>query len=261
MRQWGNEALLSLPHSPIASLPHCKEQSVACPLRRSRRPVWRTSSLASRRFVTSTATAACSPIRDTTSTTWPTPSAACRSRSAATCCGTGGSRTARSSATCRRSWRPRGRCPRPIIRAMRSLPKVGGMDALRTLTSMLGHYDAEAEASSPAANYRKAVRLTGQIGSVVATWGRLAGGRRADRSGSGAGPRGELPVHAHRTAAVGAGGARVRRLARAARRSRAERLDICRARGGGDADRHSLGDRRRRSARSRARSTAAPMPT
>ena len=66
--------------------------------------------------------------------------------------------------------------PEGIIRAMRSLPKIGGMDALRTLTSMLGHYDAEAETSSPAANYRKAVRLTGQISSVVATWGRLAGG-------------------------------------------------------------------------------------
>jgi citrate synthase len=49
------------------------------------------------------------------------------------------------------------------------------MDALRTLTSMLGHYDTTTD-RSPQANYRKAVRLTGQIGSVVATWGRMADG-------------------------------------------------------------------------------------
>jgi 2-methylcitrate synthase len=66
--------------------------------------------------------------------------------------------------------------PEPIIRAMRSLPKVDGMDALRTLTSILGHYDPDAADRSPQANYRKAVRLTGQIGAVVATWGRMAAG-------------------------------------------------------------------------------------
>jgi citrate synthase len=31
--------------------------------------------------------------------------------------------------------------PEPIIRLMRSLPPVDGMDALRTITSALGHYD------------------------------------------------------------------------------------------------------------------------
>jgi len=66
--------------------------------------------------------------------------------------------------------------PEPVIRAMRSLPKVDGMDALRTLTSILGHYDSDAAEMSPAANYRKAVRLTGQIASLVATWGRMAAG-------------------------------------------------------------------------------------
>ena len=66
--------------------------------------------------------------------------------------------------------------PEPVIRAMRSLPKVDGMDALRTLTSILGHYDSDAAEMSAAANYRKAVRLTGQIGSLVATWGRMAAG-------------------------------------------------------------------------------------
>ena len=66
--------------------------------------------------------------------------------------------------------------PEPIVRLMRSLPPVDGMDGLRTLTSALAHYDDEAADASPAAQYRKAVRLTGQIGSVVATWGRLKAG-------------------------------------------------------------------------------------
>ena len=65
--------------------------------------------------------------------------------------------------------------PEPILRAMKSLPRVDGMDALRTLTSMLGHYDTVTD-RSPQANYRRAVRLTGQIGSVVATWGRMSNG-------------------------------------------------------------------------------------
>src|ERR1041384_50993 len=59
---------------------------------------------------------------------------------------------------------------------MRSLPPGNGMDMLRTLTSALSHYDPDANDNSPAANYRKAVRLTGQIGSIVATMGRVAGG-------------------------------------------------------------------------------------
>lgn len=64
----------------------------------------------------------------------------------------------------------------PIQRAMRSLPRVDGMDALRTLTSILGHYDPDATDRSSQASYRKAVRLTGQLGSLVATWGRMAAG-------------------------------------------------------------------------------------
>src|SRR5947207_15974109 len=38
--------------------------------------------------------------------------------------------------------------PEPIIRLMRSLPASDGMDALRTITSALAHYDAEAADSS-----------------------------------------------------------------------------------------------------------------
>ncbi len=66
--------------------------------------------------------------------------------------------------------------PEAILRLMKMLPPSDGMDALRTLTSALGHYDPDATNNSPAASYRKAVRLTGQIASLVATWGRLQQG-------------------------------------------------------------------------------------
>jgi citrate synthase len=66
--------------------------------------------------------------------------------------------------------------PEPVHRLLRSLPAGNGMDLLRTLTSALGQYDVDAADQSPDANYRKAVRLTAQIGSLVATMGRVAGG-------------------------------------------------------------------------------------
>jgi citrate synthase len=66
--------------------------------------------------------------------------------------------------------------PESILRLMKMLPPSDGMDALRTLTSALGHYDPDAHDDSPAASYRKAVRLTGQIASLVATWGRMQQG-------------------------------------------------------------------------------------
>jgi len=66
--------------------------------------------------------------------------------------------------------------PEPIIRLMRSLPPVDGMDALRTITSALAHYDSDLADDSPQAQYKKAVRLTAQVGTIVATWGRLQNG-------------------------------------------------------------------------------------
>src|SRR4029453_7248137 len=38
--------------------------------------------------------------------------------------------------------------PDPLIRLMRSLPPVDGMDALRTITSALAHYDPEVDETS-----------------------------------------------------------------------------------------------------------------
>src|SRR5947207_1661677 len=66
--------------------------------------------------------------------------------------------------------------PEGVLRRMRSLAPGNSMDLLRTLTSALGHYDPDAADNSPAANYRKAVRLTSQIGTLVATLGRVNAG-------------------------------------------------------------------------------------
>ena len=66
--------------------------------------------------------------------------------------------------------------PEPILRLMRTLPAGAEMDALRTLASALAHYDPDATENTPQANTRKAIRLTAQIGSVVATLGRLNAG-------------------------------------------------------------------------------------
>ena len=62
----------------------------------------------------------------------------------------------------------------PILRLIRSLPPGNAMEVLRTLTSALAHFDPEASDHSPNANYGKAVRLTSQIGSIVATYGRMS---------------------------------------------------------------------------------------
>ena len=66
--------------------------------------------------------------------------------------------------------------PEPIIRIIRSLPGGNAMDAVRTLTSALAHFDPDAADTSPTGQYRTAVRLTAQVASLVATYGRLAAG-------------------------------------------------------------------------------------
>ncbi|MGC4085678.1 MAG: citrate synthase [Vicinamibacterales bacterium] len=67
--------------------------------------------------------------------------------------------------------------PEGVIRAMRMLPPSDSMDTLRTLTSVLAHYDPDVSNNTPQANYRKAVRLTSQISSLVATMGRVNQGQ------------------------------------------------------------------------------------
>ena len=63
-----------------------------------------------------------------------------------------------------------------VLRLLRALPAGDAMDSLRTLTSALGHYDPDANDGSAQANYRKAVRLTAQLGTLVATLGRVNAG-------------------------------------------------------------------------------------
>jgi citrate synthase len=78
--------------------------------------------------------------------------------------------------------------PEAVLRLMRALPAGNLMDALRTLTSALGHYDPDAADQSPQANYRKAVRLSAQLSSLVAAIG---------RQHAGAGPIQPDPVLGH----------------------------------------------------------------
>jgi citrate synthase len=66
--------------------------------------------------------------------------------------------------------------PDGVVRLLRSLPRANAMDVLRTATSALAHFDAEAEDNSLPASYRKSVRLTGQLASLVATLGRFEAG-------------------------------------------------------------------------------------
>ena len=66
--------------------------------------------------------------------------------------------------------------PEAVIRFMNMLPSSNGMDALRTLTSVLHHHDPDASDNSQHASYRKSVRLTAQLASLVATWGRMQQG-------------------------------------------------------------------------------------
>ncbi len=65
------------------------------------------------------------------------------------------------------------RLPDGVVRLMRQLPASDAMDTLRTLASALSHYDKDVADMSPSANYKKAVRLTAQMGSLVAAIGRV----------------------------------------------------------------------------------------
>jgi 2-methylcitrate synthase len=66
--------------------------------------------------------------------------------------------------------------PEAVIRFINQLPASDGMDALRTLTSVLHHSDPDAADNSQQASYRKSVRLTAQLASLVATWGLMQRG-------------------------------------------------------------------------------------
>ena len=67
--------------------------------------------------------------------------------------------------------------PAELIQMMKSFPKSAKpMDALRTAVSALGFYDPDDGDNSLEANWRKAVRVTSQIGAVVAAFHRIRQG-------------------------------------------------------------------------------------
>jgi citrate synthase len=66
--------------------------------------------------------------------------------------------------------------PDGMLRLIRSLPPSNGMDMLRTLTSALSHYDSGANDMSPEGRYRTSVKMTAQLGTIVATSARIAAG-------------------------------------------------------------------------------------
>ena len=68
------------------------------------------------------------------------------------------------------------RLPEAILRLCRMLPVGNAMATLRTLVSALSHYDSDQDEVSDSAAYSKAVRLTAQVGSLVATYGRIGAG-------------------------------------------------------------------------------------
>jgi len=67
--------------------------------------------------------------------------------------------------------------PPQVVAALDRLPRDAvPMAVLRSVVSLLAHYDPDSEDSSPQANQRKACRLAGQIASVIATFDRLRRG-------------------------------------------------------------------------------------
>lgn len=65
-----------------------------------------------------------------------------------------------------------------VIEILKQLPKdIDPMAALRTAVSLLGNFDVEAEDMSPEANYRKSIRLTAQIPTILAAFDRIRKGK------------------------------------------------------------------------------------
>ncbi len=66
-----------------------------------------------------------------------------------------------------------GTLPAPVVGIIKDIPKEAQpMAVLRTGVSALGHFDPEAADNSPAANARKALRLTAQIPALVGAFHR-----------------------------------------------------------------------------------------
>ncbi|MBL8146770.1 MAG: citrate synthase [Anaerolineae bacterium] len=67
--------------------------------------------------------------------------------------------------------------PKEVLKMLKSLPSDSNpMSVLRTAVSMLAQYDIDSEVMTPEANERKAIRLNGQVASLVAAWPRIRKG-------------------------------------------------------------------------------------
>jgi citrate synthase len=70
-----------------------------------------------------------------------------------------------------------GRLPAPVVQVLRLVPPdAHPMAVLRTAVSALAHFDPDAADNAPAANLRKAIRLTAQVAAIVAGFQRLRTG-------------------------------------------------------------------------------------
>ena len=68
--------------------------------------------------------------------------------------------------------------PKPVLDALRLMPKTADPNrAFQAAISMLGAFDPDADDNAPAANHRKAVRLTAQLGTLVAAIHRVRQGQ------------------------------------------------------------------------------------
>ena len=68
--------------------------------------------------------------------------------------------------------------PPMVIDVLRLTPEdANPMAALRTSVSALAHFDGEADEMNPEANYRKAIRLTARIPTIIAAFDRLRKGK------------------------------------------------------------------------------------
>jgi citrate synthase len=88
--------------------------------------------------------------------------------------------------------------PAPVYEVIRAVRSAHPMDVLRTAVSALAAFDPDVAANSPEATLRKGIRLTSQVPMIVARARSDSQRPRADRTGSRAVARGELPLHAER---------------------------------------------------------------
>ena len=68
--------------------------------------------------------------------------------------------------------------PGEVIAAMKYMPKdADPMDVLRTCVSALDFYDKDGHGTDAESAHRSAVKITGQIGTIVAAWDRIRSGK------------------------------------------------------------------------------------